>query len=612
MQSPRPSVPCTERQPRLQASATTSVSSSCTLRGGTLIGWLLLSGCTGAIGDPGPNDSDPDEVAYATSAFECKPGLLPPELPLRRLSNLQYRNVVEDSVRRLVPTHADSVLAEADAALGALPLDSPSGPEPKYGGFRRMDQAIFQETVNGSYQVGAVIGKAIATDPTRLTEAAGSCATDGSAANDSECMDAFIKKFAPRFLRRPIDDDDVAFYKGVAGAALEVEDYADIIDVLMSAPGFLYFVEEGVGDAVDGAITLSPHEVANRLSFHFWQTAPDDALWALAESGDLANPEVYAKEVERLLGDAKTTSALDEFYGEWLDTQHLGQLDSAVGTPAFDAFRGNFTPTGETREHMLAEVELMGRYYSLDSPASFDELFSSDRSFARHDDVASLYGVPVWESGEPPKLPAERQGIATRALVLASGSATTHPILKGVYLRKAILCDEVPPPPADATAVAMELEPLGITARDNAIAISEARDDCAGCHSTLINPLGFITENFDALGRFRTTETAYDKTTGEELGTAPVDTSAVPLVVSSDEREASTAAELNQYMLESEKPQACFARRYFRFTFGREETPGDGCLLADTHEALLEGDDLGSVLRSVALSPQFQKKTQSP
>ncbi len=124
--------------------------------------------------------------------------------------------------------------------------------------------------------------------------------------------------------------------------------------------------------------------------------------------------------------------------------------------PDFDAFRGDFTPTSDTREHMLAEVQRMARYYSVDAPASFDTFFSSDRSFAENQDIADIYGVSVWSGGEPPALPDERQGITTRALLLSSGSATTHPIMKGVFLRKAILCDEVPPPPGDAMAIAQE------------------------------------------------------------------------------------------------------------------------------------------------------------
>ena len=580
------------------------------------LGMVLLApaGCIGSLGGDDDNTGKPgeEEVTYETSAFACKPGLQPTELPLRRLSNQQYRRAMTDTLRALLPSEADGVLSEMQNRVDALPRDKRSGPDPKYGGFRRLDQAIFQETVSGSYEVGSLIGSAVASSDTRLLEIAGACATDADASNDAACLEAFVEKVAPRILRRAVSAEDVAFYVAVADSTLEREDYGDVLNVLFSAPDFLYFVEQGSGEPVDGVLTLTSHELANRLAFHFWQTVPDDELWALADAGSLSDEAVYKAQVERLFADARTQQALDEFYGDWLDPQHLGALDAGVGSPDYDAFTGEFSPSNDTRAHMLNEIERMGRYYSVDAPSSFDEFFLSDRSFAEHDDVAEIYGVSAWTEGDPPALPAERQGLTTRALLLASGSVSTHPIMKGVFLRKTILCDEVGAPPADAMAVADGTQPSGITSRDKAVAISEARADCAACHETLINPLGFVTENFDGLGRLRSSESVYDKTTGEVIGTAAVDTSATPRVTFEDEREASTAAQLNSYMLESEKPQACFARRYFRFTFGREEDAGDGCLLADTHEALLDGGDLGSVLRSMALAGQFKNKTFTP
>jgi hypothetical protein len=580
------------------------------------LGMVLLApaGCIGSLGGDDDSTGKPgeEEVTYETSAFACKPGLQPTELPLRRLSNQQYRRAMTDTLRALLPGEADAVLSEVQSRVDALPRDKRSGPDPKYGGFRRLDQAIFQETVSGSYEVGSLIGSAVASSDARLQEIAGACATDADASNDAACLEAFVEKVAPRILRRAVSAEDVAFYVAVADSTLEREDYGDVLNVLFSAPDFLYFVEQGSGEPVDGVLTLTAHELANRLSFHFWQTVPDEELWALADAGSLSDEAVYKAQVERLFADARTQQALDEFYGDWLDPQHLGALDAGVGSPDYDAFTGEFSPSSDTRAHMLNEIERMGRYYSVDAPSSFDEFFLSDRSFAEHDDVAEIYGVSAWTEGDPPALPAERQGLTTRALLLASGSVSTHPIMKGVFLRKTILCDEVGAPPADAMAVADGTQPSGITSRDKAVAISEARADCAACHETLINPLGFVTENFDGLGRLRSSESVYDKTTGEVIGTAAVDTSATPRVTFDDEREASNAAQLNSYMLESEKPQACFARRYFRFTFGREEDAGDGCLLADTHEALLDGGDLGSVLRSMALAGQFKNKSFTP
>jgi hypothetical protein len=122
--------------------------------------------------------------------------------------------------------------------------------------------------------------------------------------------------------------------------------------------------------------------------------------------------------------------------------------------------------------------------------------------------------------------------------------------------------------------------------------------------------MGFVTEDFDGLGRHRSSERVFDKQTGAVVAEVPVDTTAVPRVAdTSDEREISSAAELNAIMLESEKPQACFARRYFRFTFGRaEDDVADGCTLATLHKALLDGEDLGVVVREIALRPEFRTK----
>ncbi len=593
--------------------------------------FCLLGGCYTGVGGPGASggddgddddagDDDADDDAgdddgpdepFQTSVFECDPTQTPTDLPLRRLSRVQYENALGDLATILVGAEGAETLLDAAAnRLLAIPTDVRSGPDAKYGGLSRLDQSIFQETVEGTYRVGDAIGKTLVASPSMLEVAAGPCATDADPGNDAQCMADFVARFAPRVLRRPLTDADIEFYVDVAGDTLEVEDYADIVTVLLASPELLYFVEQGLPDESGPGTRLTAHELAARLSFHFWQTIPDDELVALADSGELLDDDVYEAQVERMVDDARTRDAIGEVYGEWLDSPNLHELDAAVGEPAYDAFLDGFTPGPDTRTHMADEVREMAAYYTLESPGSFEEWFRSDKSFARTEDIASIYGVAPWTDGEPPTLPDGREGVITRALALATGSAVTHPILKGVYARKTILCDVLPPPPADAMTVAMGVEDVGLGARAYAQAISEARGDCASCHETLVNPMGFITEDFDALGRHRTIENVYDKTTGELIGTAEIDTNAVPRVTADDDRPASTAAELNQYLLESERPQACFARRYFRFTFGRiEDDTSDGCSLATLHQALLDGTDLGTVVREIAMRPEFRTKT---
>lgn len=608
-------MPTTARAPVLAACVTSiALISGCYegLRGGA-------DGDAAEAGGPGGSDaggsddgggSTGGDEPFETTKFTCDPTQVPTDLPLRRLSRVQYENAVRDLVASLVPSDADAVLEVARQRMGLIPVDARSGPDPLYGGFSRLDQSIFQETVEGSYHVGATIGTAIVGDDARLTAAAGTCATDADTTNDAACVEDFVRRFAPRALRRPLTDEDVAFYVDVAGDTLEREDYGDIVAVLLAAPGFLYFIENG-GEGEPGTrAQLTAYEIAARLSFHFWQTIPDDELVAAAEAGDLLDEDGYAAQVERMFLDPRSATAIAEFYGEWLDPPHAEELDASVGMADYDAFLDGFVPTPDTRSNMAAEVQQMGIHHTRDTAASFEEWFRSDRSFAQTDDVAAIYGVPVWSGGEPPVLGDGREGLITRALMLASGSAMTHPVLKGVYARKTLLCDAVPPPPPDANAVAMGIDDTALGARARAVAISEARGDCAGCHKNVVNPMGFVTEDFDGLGRHRSSERVFDKQTGAVVAEVPVDTTAVPRVAdTSDEREVSSAAELNAIMLESEKPQACFARRYFRFTFGRaEDDVADGCTLATLHKALLDGEDLGVVVREIALRPEFRTK----
>jgi Protein of unknown function (DUF1592)/Protein of unknown function (DUF1595)/Protein of unknown function (DUF1588) len=271
-----------------------------------------------------------------------------------------------------------------------------------------------------------------------------------------------VRKFGARALRHPLSDADVAFYLGVAGATIEPEDYGDVIAVMLSSPGFLYLVEQGDPASTANPRPLTGFELAARLSYHFWQTMPDADLAAAAESGALLTDAGYKAQVERLASDARAEGAIDELYGEWLEPTHLDQLDVNKDDPAFKTFAKGFVPTAELRDHMTAELTSMARYYT-QTNGSFEDFFRSDRSFAEHDDVASLYGVAAWHGGEPPAFADGREGVLARAALTATGFVTSRPIIKGVYVRRSILCDTIPDPPADAMSVAQMIDTAHLT-----------------------------------------------------------------------------------------------------------------------------------------------------
>jgi hypothetical protein len=551
-----------------------------------------------AVPEPAP-EPEPEPVAALpeppppASPFRCDPSQRAPELALRRLSGTQYRTRIRELVERTAPEHSAAVLAEVSNVLAALPRDLRSGPEPDYGGLRRLDQSIYAESVDGTFAVAAALGAALTSSPERLLALVGDCA--------GAC---FVEKLGKLAFRRALTPEDVAFYlEAVLDSPPSAADYADLVTLLLSSPHFLYSVE--VGDTA--------HELATRLALHFWQSGPDEALLAAADSGALLDDEVYAQQVARVYADAKTERMLEELFMDWLEPKHLEELHVRVGTFDYDALRGDFTPGPELKGRMLRELGRMGAYYAHRTEGTFDALFLSRSSFAETADLAEIYGVAVWDgSAAPPQFPdAERAGLLTRAALVATGHASSHPIFKGVYARRTVLCETIPPPPADANMVAKTVFPERLGSRAVTEALSGARADCAGCHTALINPVGFTLEHFDGLGRFRDIERVYDRESGVLLAEEPLDTRAVPRIAPGDAREAAGAADLHRFMLDSDKPQICFARRYFRYTFAREEDDArDGCVLDALLRPLLAGESLGSALRAAALQPAFRQGGQ--
>jgi len=579
----------------------------------TLLACGLLVACQGSIVGP-PQQQPPPGNGPPTrqSQFTCNAAAVPEELPLRRLSNAQYRNLVTDLVTASVPADAAAVLQAVRPAMDQLPRDlRVTAPGNTHGGFTRLDQTLQQSFVDSSYQVAVDVGRQFTLSSSRLGSLMGACATDGSTANDATCLESFVRRFGLRALRRPVPAEEVAAFTAVAGSTpVDPAAVADVVALMLTSPYFLYHVEHGAPVAGEDS-RLDAYELASRLSFHFWQTGPDEALLAAAASGALHTEEGYTQQVRRVFEDPRTAATLDGFFNEWWRLHELDRLDSRLGDPLFDAFVGADRPTPELHTRMAREVLDMTRYVTArgDPVAA---LLTSRKSFARTEDLARVYGMPVWSGqGEPPDFTdARRVGLLTRAALLASGSANTRPVMKGFRARNALLCDTVPPPPDNAAANnPINLSPTSTT-REVVEAITQRPGTaCAGCHTTLLNPMGFATENFDALGRARTHQVLFSPQ-GERLGERSVDTTSVPQISPGDTRPSQGAEDVTRLIVESGRFESCLARQYFRFSFGRMEDPAtDGCALSALESAAQSGASLADVLRLSALRPEFRRRT---
>lgn len=576
-----------------------------------------------ASGGGGEEPELPSVPGEGPNGFACAASGSPKSIGMRRLSNTQYRNTLRDLAALALKSNGDAVMTAVAKELALYPADSrPPVPKDKHGAYRRMDQDLQDVHVEAAYKVAFAVAAEL-TKPANLGAVLGTCGTDANAGNDATCISDFVKTFGARAFRRPLDEAELAFFKGFYGdtAGINAKAVADTIAGMLMAPRFLYLVEHG-SKPVEGkanVFALDDYEVASRLSYQFWQTMPDQALFDAAAAGELTKPEGFAKQVDRLLKDPRARTTFDEFYADYLKLDDLPFIDKTEEFK-YRSFAGADLPNPGTRANVIEDVLAMARYLTWSKGGTFDDLLLDEHSYATTDDVARLYGIAKWSgSGEPPKFPAgKRPGVLTRVGLLATGMVVTRPIMKGVFIRHNILCDDIPPPPNNAQNATIT-QAVASTRTMVERVTQQAGSGCASCHASLINPLGFATEGFDSLGRARTEEVFYNGDTGLEIKRFPVNTKAVPRVTEEDAREASGPADLAKFIVESKKANACFTRHLFRFTFARwesltsddEVSPVDGCVLERVRK-VAETKPLTDVFREMALTAPFVERTFTP
>lgn len=562
---------------------------------------------SGSAGSDGPAGT------HQELSFSCNPDARATKT-LQRLSRVELENTLRDIlVASTSAATAGAALEAAKPHIDTYPVEVATKNTP----FSVMDQSLSQAHVDALMRIGNALGQALTSSPARIGELVGSCASakSATASTMASCVDGFIAKFGKRVLRHELNAAERTFFKEVYGAESAVVDaaaLADVIAVMFNAGDFVYRVEYGKDQVAGNSalFALNDYEIATRLAYQFWRSTPDDALMAAADRGELSTEDGYSAAVERVLADPRAEQGLERFAREWLNLDSMRPLDSAVGTPIFDKFAGADKPTATLKEEMIQDVTDSLAYHAMKDEGTLAEWLESPYSFARSPELAAIYETPVWDGkGEPPRFPAgQRAGLITRAALLATGSANTRPIMKGILIRERLLCDHIPPPPPNAASALPDLSG-DKTTRELVTAITEVpKSACAGCHTSQINPLGFATEGFDALGRVRTAQDLYDDN-GNVIASKPVDSAVIPRVWSNDQTPAAGPQELTNQLIDSGKVEACFAREWLRYAEARnEDEKTDGCQLETLRSTLAEGESLKEALRRFALMPQFRQR----
>ena len=263
---------------------------------------------------------------------------------------------------------------------------------------------------------------------------------------------------------------------------------------------------------------------------------------------------------------------------------------NAAVYPGFDdAVRGALLE--ETRRFITAAF--------FDGERRVDALFSADWSFANAT-LARWYGIDgvsgdAWQRVTLPT--PRRAGILGHGAVMArtSHSDQSSPILRGVFVRRNLMCQEFPPPPANAGGVP-DVDPRATT-RER-FRQHTANPSCATCHQH-IDGVGFGFEEFDGVGRYRTTENGMPIDHAGFLDAPEGWGRGMDITFA-------TLPELGAALARSPTARACVARQWFRFSRGYRETSLDRCAVRGVvRDFEAQRGDLHAMMIATVRSPDF-------
>ncbi|MGL6097089.1 MAG: DUF1592 domain-containing protein, partial [Fimbriiglobus sp.] len=324
-----------------------------------------------------------------------------------------------------------------------------------------------------------------------------------------------LRKFLTRAFRRPATDEEVArfakIYTALKPGLKTIEaTLRETLALALVAPQFL-MVNSTPSDPLEQKYAL-----ASRLSYFLWSSMPDDELFALARKGELEKPEVIEKQVLRMLADPRANDFVREFGRQWLSLDKMRTVP--INRDLFPRFLYT-VPLGERagteepyrptiRDHMIDEtLAFVG--HLIRTNAGVRTVVDSDFA-CLNQPLAAHYGVPGVQGDEIRPVPIKPEhrlgGLLTHGSVLignGTGSAP-HPIYRAVWLREAVLGEDVPPPPADVPALA---DTAGASAEKattikDLLAKHRQQASCNACHVRL-DPWGIPFEQYNAIGKFQ-------------------------------------------------------------------------------------------------------------
>jgi len=522
-------------------------------------------------GLPVPVASTSDTAPIATDA---PPVVIaagePGPTALRRLTNDEYRNSVKDLL-----------------LLAAAPTD-PLLPDSLQFGYENFASVHTVPPVLASQYATAAARVALEANIAALAP----CATPAS---HGDCATTFINDFGKRVQRRPLASSETTAYRAVYDVARATGTYEEgvrlVLETMLQSPFFLYRTEYGDAGAKR---TLSSYEVASELSYFLLGSTPDAELLRAADSNSLGSATEIEAQARRLLALPSAQASVRKFLAQWFGTTGVASLKKDM--TAFPTFDG-------AKSAMLGSANMLLDTVVWQGEGTLRGLLLAPYTFA-NTALAPIYGIP--DPGQGDALvkvtvnPAERAGILSTPALLSvvAHPSDSGPIARGKYIRTRMFCQALPPPPPNVVITVPAADPT-LTTRER-FARHTSDPACAGCHS-LIDPVGFGLENYDAIGAFRTSENGHPVDSQGALSGTDVD------------GPFSGGTELANKLAASATMRQCAVLNAARWAFGRSEIETDR-LVATTLEKQLgsTGMDVRELLVALAKTDSFRERTLQP
>ncbi len=438
-------------------------------------------------------------------------------------------------------------------------------------------------------------------------------------------LDAVLK-FADGAYRRPLADAEKNELRGLYRKLREQEiPHNEAIRLTLArvlvAPAFLYRAEKP--GPSDKAGPVSDWELATRLSYFLWSSAPDAELRAVAASGKLRKPDVLAAQTRRMLKDERTRRLATEFACAWLhiyDFDELGEK-SERHFPTFTGLRGAmyeetirfFTDLFQNDGSVLNILDADYTFLNADLAKHYGMEEAFLRSRREEAQIKTRNPKPETRNDQSLVTSAatnqddgwlrvdgvkkfSRGGILAQATTLAkqSGASRTSPILRGNWLCEVLLGEKLPRPPKGVPQLPEDDATETLTMRQ--LTEKHSSDPkCIGCHRR-IDAYGYSLEAYDAIGRFRE----------RDVGGRLIETHAKTM----DGAEFDGLDGLRKYLLTQRRDAFLkqFCRKLLGYSLGRSVLLSDAPLISEMREQLKRHDyHITAAIEAIVRSQQFRE-----